>query len=447
MFKFGIFLNIISIIMLLTQTGVNSQVKIDFEEFDLQNGLHVVLQQDKSNPMVCVDIWYHVGSKDEDTNRTGFAHLFEHMMFQGSENVGKTEHFKYVQNAGGTLNGSTTQDRTNYFETLPSNKLDLALWLESDRMSSLKVTQENFDNQREVVKEEKRQRYDNVPYGQRFYYMFREAYKEHPYHWITIGSMEDLNNAKLRDAQEFYKKFYCPNNAVLTIVGDFEIQEAKDLANNYFGSLKPSKEIKRTYSHDTFHQGESIDTIEDNIQLPALYMGYKVPPVTSKENFVFELLSTILSNGKSSRLYKSIVYDLDLAKSINAFNYNLELGGLFVISSIGNRKSDMSKVKEQVDKIIEDISASGISDWELQKAKNIYETSFENRTQTVLGKAELLNHYRTFFGNTSLVNSAVDSVLTITPVDIRNAVNKYLIKDNRVVLFYHPKNSKTIETR
>jgi len=212
--RFSIF---IILLMFVKNSALIAQIKVDFDEFDLENGLHVILHKDNSNPIVSVDIWYHVGSKDEDTNRTGFAHLFEHMMFQGSENVGKAEHFSYVQKAGGTVNGSTNQDRTNYFESLPSNQLELALWLESDRMSTLNVTQENFDNQREVVKEEKRQRYDNVPYGSRFYNLFSLAFKNQPYGWIPIGSMQHLNDADLSYAQNFYKRFYNPNNAVLVV--------------------------------------------------------------------------------------------------------------------------------------------------------------------------------------------------------------------------------------
>jgi zinc protease len=430
------------IIMFLTVPKINSQVNIEFEEYDLLNGLHVILNQDKTNPIICVDIWYHVGSKNEDTNKTGFAHLFEHMMFQGSENVGKTEHFKYVQDAGGTLNGSTTQDRTNYFETLPSNKLEIALWLESDRMSTLKVTQDNFDNQREVVKEEKRQRYDNVPYGSRFDYLFKLSYKEHPYHWITIGSMEDLNNAELEYAKRFYRKFYCPDNAVLTIVGDIDIQETKTLVNKYFGSLKPAGKIKRDYPPDIFHKGEVIDTIYENVQLPAIYIGYKIPPVTSKENRAFELLSIILSNGRSSRLYKNIVYEKELSKSINAFNYDLELGGIFLISSNGLPNSDLYKIQTQVDSIIENLRDENVTDWELEKAKNNYETGYVNRTQTVLGKAELLEHFRTFFNNTSLINKNLDYIQQVSSDDIKSAAKQFLTKDNRVVLYYLPKNSQ-----
>lgn len=428
--------------MLFTATKIRSQINIDFVEYDLQNGLHVILSQDKTNPIVCVDIWYHVGSKDEKPNKTGFAHLFEHMMFQGSQNVGKTEHFRYVQEAGGTLNGSTTQDRTNYFETLPSNQLETALWLESDRMSTLKVNQENFNNQREVVKEEKRQNYDNVPYGNRFMYMFRLAYTNHPYNWIPIGSMDDLNNAVLSDAQNFYNHFYCPDNASIAIVGDIDIAETKALVDKYFGPLKKSGLINRTYPEAIFHQGEKTDTIYDNVQLPSVFIGYKIPGVTSVENLRFELLSTILSNGKSSRLYKDVVYDKKLARTINTFNYGLELGGLFIVSSNGYPKTDPSLIKSEVESALDKLANEDVTDWELQKAKNVYETNIENRSQTVRGKAELLNQYHTFFNNTPYVNSLIENVQKITTGEIREVVKNYLTVDNRVVLYYFPGKTK-----
>ena len=430
------------IVMLFTASKISSQVNIDFVEYDLPNGLHVILSQDKTNPIVCVDIWYHVGSKDEKPDKTGFAHLFEHMMFQGSQNVGKTEHFKYVQEAGGTLNGSTTQDRTNYFETLPSGQLETALWLESDRMSTLKVNRENFDNQREVVKEEKRQNYDNVPYGNRFNYMFKLLYNNHPYNWIPIGSMDDLNRAVLSDAQNFYKKFYCPNNASIAIVGDIDIAETRTLVDKYFGTLKSSDPIIRSYPEIEFHGGEKTDTIYDNIQLPSVYAAYKIPGITTKENLCFELLSTILSNGRSSRLYKDIVYDKKLARTINTFNYGLELGGLFIISSGGYPRSDLSLIRKEVESVLDNLALENVTDWELQKAKNVYETNIENRTQTVRGKAELLNQYHTFFNNTPYVNSLIENVQEITAGEIRDAVKKYLTLDNRAVLYYFPK--KTI---
>jgi zinc protease len=418
---------------------VLSSPKIEFDEFDLKNGLHVILHKDTTNPLVNINIWYHVGSKDEDTNKTGFAHLFEHMMFQGSKNVGKAEHFMYIQKAGGTLNGSTNQDRTNYFETVPSNQLELALWLESDRMGSLNVTQENFDNQREVVKEEKRQRYDNVPYGSRFANMFEREFTDHPYHWITIGSLKDLSNANLSYAQNFYKRFYTPNNAVIVISGNIQYDETKKLVEKYFGDLKPAPFKKNRYPENLFHEGEKKDTVYDNVHLPAIYIGYKIPAVTSKDIYPLMLLSSILGEGRSSRLYRNLVYDKQAARSARCMVWDLELAGLMIFSSTGFKNSNLLNIEDLIDEQIQLIRDNPVSDYELQKAKNSAESDFVNRLQTMHGIAELLASYWTYYKNTGMINTDLDNIMTVTAEDIRQVANKFLINDNRVVLYYLPK--------
>jgi predicted Zn-dependent peptidase len=413
--------------------------KIEFEEYDLSNGLHVILHKDNTNPIVSVNIWYHVGAKDEDPGRTGFAHLFEHMMFQGSANVGKTEHFDYIQKAGGTLNGTTNFDRTNYFETLPSNQLELALWLESDRMSTLKVTQENFDNQREVVKEEKRQRYDNVPYGSRFVELMKRAYKDEAYEWMPIGSMEDLNSADLSYAQEFYSKYYSTDNAVLVVSGDIEYDNAKNLVEKYFGDLKPANTVKNKYKEILLNRGEVKDSVYDNIQLPALYMGYKIPSTTSSEIYALQLLSMILGDGRSSRLYNNIVYKEKMAKSVGCFAYDNELAGLFIISSTGFKNTNLDSLEKRITEIIGQVKASEVTDTELEKVKNSAESSYISRLQTTMGKADLLANYWTFNKNTNLINTDINNYLKVTKDDILKAAKKYLNTNNRVVLFYLPK--------
>jgi predicted Zn-dependent peptidase len=438
MLKIYIYLTVIIMFLSSTQSFSLAPSKIEFTEYNLDNGLHVILYKDNSNPLVSIDIWYHVGSKNEDTNRTGFAHLFEHMMFQGSQNVGKAEHFSYIQKAGGTLNGTTNQDRTNYFETVPSNQLELVLWLESDRMGTLNVTQENFDNQREVVKEEKRQRYDNVPYGSRFYNLFNLSYSEHPYKWIPIGSMDDLNNADLNYAKNFYKNFYAPNNAVLVIAGDIDYENTKKLVQEYFGDLKPAAPKLNGYPEIKFGNGGISDTIYDNINLPAIYIGYKVPGLLSKDNFALNILSDILSEGRSSRLYKNIVYENQLAKSINSFVWDLELAGLFVISSTGMKNSNLKSIEEQINKQIELISSDGITEDELQKAKNKIENRSINRLQTMMGIADQLAYYWTYFRNTNRINTELNSYLEVTPEDISRVCKDYLKKNNGVVLYYLP---------
>jgi predicted Zn-dependent peptidase len=420
--------------------NLTSQVsRVDFEEFDLDNGLHVILHKDNTNPIVSVDIWYHVGAKDEDPGRTGFAHLFEHMMFQGSRNVGKADHFSYIQKAGGSLNGTTNQDRTNYFETVPSNQLELVLWLESDRMATLNVTQENFDNQREVVKEEKRQRYDNVPYGSRWGELMKRAFKDQTYEWIPIGSMEDLNSADLSYAQEFYKKYYSPNNAVVVVSGDIEYNNAKELVKKYFSDLKSSDLKKRQYTGIKFDEGETKDVIYDNVQLPALFMGYKVPGATSKEIYALEVLSMILGDGKSSRLYNDIVYSKKMAKSVNCFVWDNEIGGLLIVSSNGFKNTNLDSLDAEITKIVSRLQNEEISETELEKAKNSIENDYINNMQTIMGKADALAYYWTYFKNTDLINSSINSYLSVTKEDLINAAKKYLNTSNRVVLQYQPK--------
>lgn len=415
---------------------------IEFEEYTLPNGLHVILHKDNTNPLVSVNIWYHVGAKDEDTGRTGFAHLFEHMMFQGSENVARTGHFDYIQKAGGTLNGTTNLDRTNYFETVPSNQLELVLWLESDRMGTLKVNQENFDNQREVVKEEKRQRYDNSPYGSRFVELTKRLFKNQPYEWMPIGSMEDLNAADLGYAQTFYKKYYSPDNAVLVISGDIEFSDAKKLVKKYFSDLKPAKTTKNNYKKIIFNQGEIKDTIYDNVQLPALYIAYKIPGMKDKDIHALEILAMILGDGKSSRLYNNIVYNKKMAKSAGSFIYDNELGGLFIVSTTGFKNTNLDSLEKEITSIIETLKQDQISDTELEKTKNALENDFITRLQTTLGKADLLAHYWTFFKNTNLINSDLENYLNITKEDLIITAQKYLNTSNRVVLHYLPKNEK-----
>lgn len=437
------FLTIITYIMFISSAELSTQTaKIDFEEFDLANGLHVILHKDNTNPIVSVDIWYHVGAKDEDPGRTGFAHLFEHMMFQGSGNVKKTEHFNYIQNAGGTLNGTTNQDRTNYFETAPSNQLELLLWLESDRMSTLQVTQENFDNQREVVKEEKRQRYDNVPYGSRWGEMMKRLFKGQTYEWIPIGSMEDLNSADLNYAQEFYRKYYSPDNAVLVISGDIEYDNARKLAEKYFGGLKPASTVKRKYPEIIFNQGEVKDVIYDNVQLPAVYIGYKIPGTTNKDIQELEMLSMIMGDGRSSRLYRDIVYDKKTAKSAGSFIWDNEVGGMFIVTATAFKNTNADSLLEDITRIVDSFGKEPVTDKELEKVKNSVENDYINNMQTIMGKADALASFWTFHKNTGLINTMVDEYLSITKEDILKAAKKYLTSDNRVVITYLPKNGK-----
>jgi zinc protease len=439
------FLTFILYIMLISTSELISQsTAIEFKEFDLDNGLHVILHKDNTNPIVSVDIWYHVGAKDEDSGRTGFAHLFEHMMFQGSSNVGKTDHFNYIQNAGGTVNGTTNQDRTNYFETAPSNQLELLLWLESDRMSTLQVTQENFDNQREVVKEEKRQRYDNVPYGSRWGEMMKRLFKGQTYEWIPIGSMDDLNSADLNYAQEFYRKYYSPDNAVIVVSGDIDYDEAARLVTKYFSDLKPANTVKKKYPEVIFNQGEVRDVIYDNVQLPAVYIGYKIPGTTDKDIQALEMLSMILGDGRSSRIYNDIVYNKKTAKSAGSFIWDNEVGGMFIVVATGFKNTNTDSLINDITEIVNSVGTEPVNDTELEKVKNSVENDYINRMQTILGKADMLAHYWTFHKNTDLINTSINDYLGVTKEDILNAAKKYLNSNNRVVLTYLPSSEKKI---
>jgi zinc protease len=433
------------VLMTIMTSAVSAQnSRIEFEEFTLKNGLRVIMHRDTTNPIVSVNIWYLVGSKDEDSGRTGFAHLFEHIMFQGSKNVGKTEHFSYINKAGGTLNGTTNQDRTNYFETVPSNQLELVLWLESDRMMYLDVNQENFDNQREVVKEEKRERYDNRPYGSWVEKMLNAAFPGHPYFMPTIGSMEDLNNAGLEDAQNFYKRFYRPDNAVLVISGDIDYKETKGLVEKYFsvgGNNSLSHPwVRGNYPEIKFYAGEIRDTIYDNVQLPALYIGYRIEGYNSEDRYALNVISSILSDGRSSRLYRNIVYEKKLAKSVNTFVWDLQIGGLVMITSTGYPQSDLKNIEEEIQLQIERIKTQPVSAQELEKAKNGLENDFTEMRQTTMGKADLLAFYKVNFNNPELINSDIENYLRVTPEDIMKTANKYFVNDNRVVLYYVNKN-------
>src|SRR5512141_664540 len=295
---------------------------LKLEEYELGNGLRVVLNEDHSAPLVAVNLWYHVGSKNERVGRTGFAHLFEHMLFSGSEHVGNNEHFRYVQSIGGVLNGTTFFDRTNYFETLPSNYLALGLWLESDRMGFFlpALTQEKLDIQREVVKEERRQRYDNVPYGTAFERLLHLAYDpDYSYHWPTIGSMEDLEAASLDDIREFFATWYRPDNCVLTLVGDFVPAEAKALAEKYFGDIVPGGSFPQFTLERQAQNGERRESFASPVQLPRLYRLYHLPEMGSADWIAGDLLSTGLGSDKASRLDRVLVHEKQIAQDVAVY--------------------------------------------------------------------------------------------------------------------------------
>jgi zinc protease len=416
-------------------TGKAQSIK--FTEFDLKNGLHVILHEDHSTPIVAVTVMYHVGSKNETTGRTGMAHFFEHLLFEGSDNIGRGEYAKYVENAGGGLNANTSQDRTFYYEILPSNQIELGLWLESERMMHAKVEMKGIETQREVVKEEKRQRYDNQPYGNLFPEALSHAYKVHPYAWAPIGSLDDLNAAKEQDFVDFYKTFYVPNNAVLSIAGDFNVEETKALIKKYFGEIpKGTIAIPRPTVKEPTNSGEVRDEIGVKDQLPMVLQAYHIPAQGTPDFYAVDMLNQLLSQGQSSRLNRSLVDEKQLALFCGAFTYNLEDPGLTLAFGLASMGVEAAQVEAAINEEFDKVKTQEVTDAELQKLKNQVEADFITRNSTVAGIAESLANYYMYFGETNLINTEIQRYMAVTKVDLINAAKKYYAADNRVVLYF-----------
>ncbi len=418
--------------------------KLAFEQYTLDNGLHVILHQDKTTPIVAVSVMYHVGSKNENPERTGFAHFFEHLMFEGSENMERGEFDKYVQNAGGNLNANTSFDRTYYYEILPSNQVALGLWLESERMLHAKVDVKGIETQREVVKEERRQRIDNQPYGSILEETFKRAYQVHPYRWPVIGSMAHLAAAEEADYKQFYKDFYVPNNAVLSIAGDIDITETKALVSKYFGGIpKSATAVYRPRIAEPALTAEIRDTVYDNIQLPAVIQAYRIPAQGTKDYYAVDMLSRILSSGESSRLYRSLVDEQQKALFVGNFPLALEDPGISLSFGITNMGVDVGELEKAIDAEVVKVQKELITTKEFEKLQNQIESEFVTNNSRVAGIAESLATYHMFFGDANLINTEVDRYLAVTREDIMNAAKKYLVPTNRVVLHYLPKAQET----
>jgi predicted Zn-dependent peptidase len=383
---------------------------------------------------------YHVGSKNEDPQKTGFAHFFEHLLFEGSENIERGEYSELVEKAGGTLNANTSWDRTFYFEILPSNQLEMGLWLESERMLHAVVDDKGIETQREVVKEERRQRVDNQPYGSFIEESMKRAYKKHPYKWPIIGSMDHLDAAVESDYKNFYKRFYVPNNAVLSIAGDINIEEAKLWIDKYFSSIPMgTQEIPRPTVVEPPLPGEIVDTIYDNIQLPGVFMTYRVPAQGTDEFYAVEMLGQLLSQGQSSRLYKALVDEQQKALFIGNFPVGMEDPGVSIMYGITNMGVDVEDFTAALDSEIERVQNEPISDDEFQKLRNQVENDFISSNSRVAGIAESLANYHMYFGDADLINTELEKYLAVTKEDIMMAAKKYLRSDNRVRLHYLPK--------
>lgn len=418
--------------------GVQAQ-KVSFSEYDLDNGLHVILHQNNSAPVVAVSVMYHVGSKNEEPNRSGFAHFFEHLLFEGTDNIKRGEFFKLVSDNGGDNNANTNQDRTFYFEVFPSNQLQLGIWLESERMMHPVINEIGVKTQNEVVKEEKRQSIENRPYGRFTQEIFDRLYTNHPYHRSLIGSMEDLDSAKLDEFKGFFKKYYVPNNAVLTITGDINIDSTKKMIASYFAPIPKGAPVVYTKIEDDAITKEIIDTAYDaNIQIPAIFAAYRVPGMNTKDAKTLELISSVLSDGASSRLYKKMVDDKKDALEVAAFNYSLEDYGAYITLALPNGNSSLDTLLSDIDEEVASLQTTLISQAEFNKLQNKFENQYADQNGKMIGVAENLANGYTFYKNTNNVNQELDELKAITREDIMAAAKKYLNKNQRVVLYYLP---------
>jgi zinc protease len=411
------------------------------EDYRLANGLRVVLNEDHSAPLVAINLWYHVGSKNERVGRTGFAHLFEHMLFSGSAHIGNNEHFRYVQSVGGVLNGTTFFDRTNYFETLPSNYLALGLWLESDRMGFFlpALTQEKLDIQREVVKEERRQRYDNVPYGTAFERMLNLAYDPgYPYHWPTIGSMEDLGAASLDDIREFFATWYRPDNCTLTIVGDFAPAEARALVEQYFAEIPAGGPFPPFEHQRQPLGGERRETFPTKVPLPRLYRLYHLPKMGSPEWIAGDLLSTVLSGDKASRLEKALVLEQQIATDVAAYVLPTEATGMLLLHATAKEGVSLDEIERAVDAEIVRLAGEGVTEDELVRAQVRAEVDFAHQLENFDSRGDLIGMMSTYFGDPSMIHTWLDPYRAATGDMLAAVAGQFLVAENRVTIHFVP---------
>jgi len=416
-------------------------LNLEYNKFRLDNGLEVVLYKSTNLPIAAVNIWYKTGSANEKKGKTGFAHLFEHMMFQGSKNVPKEMHFRYIQEAGGTLNGSTSLDRTNYYETVPSNYLEMALWLESDRMGFLlpALTQEKLDNQKDVVMNERRQRYENQPYGLAWEKLFANLYPEnHPYHWPTIGWMDDIEKFELKDVSDFFKTYYAPNNASLVIGGDFATDKAIELVNNYFGGIPGNIDIPPVEQSKPALAKPKKIIVPDNIQLPRIYFAWHSDEIFGPDDAKLDILSEILTSSKNSRLHKTLVFDKQIAQDVTSFQYSGKLSGSFIISATAKPGYNLDEIKKNIFETIDNIAQNGITPIELQRARNGVKSTFVYSLQNLDKLVNQINYYNTYLGNPNYFKEDLLRYESVTTDDIKQVVNTYL-KNNFIELHFIPK--------
>jgi len=426
-------------IMALFIVSATMAQEVTYKEYNLDNGLHVILHQDNNAPVVTTSVMYHVGAKDENPEKTGFAHFFEHLLFEGTKNIERGEWFKIVSSNGGQNNANTTQDRTYYYEVFPSNNLELGLWLESERLMHPIINKIGVDTQSEVVQEERRLSYDNAPYGRWREQMFISLFKKHPYRWQTIGSLEHLASASLDDFKEFNKKYYVPNNAVLVVAGDIEIDKTKKMIQDYFGPIPKGIDIERKiFVEDPITATIKTKYHDPNIQIPAILMGYRTPAQTDRDAYILDMVSTYLSDGKSSKLYKKLVDEKKKALQVFAFNGSQEDYGAYVVGALPVGQTSLEDLKKEIDEEIVKLQSELISEKDYQKLQNKFENNFVNSNSSISGIANSLARYYMLYDDTSLINNEIEIYRSITREEIRAVATKYLKQSQRVELDYLP---------
>ena len=436
----------LSLLFVCALAGLSAQaqgprnVRVDFKETTLKNGLRVITVEDHSAPVVAISITYNVGSRNERQGRTGFAHLFEHMMFKGSENIGSGEHFLLVFNNGGNMNGTTNEDRTNYFEILPANQLDLALFLEADRMKSLAITKDNLDNQRNAVQEERRLGVDNQPYGKSEELQQGLLYDNFAYKHTVIGSMEDLNAATVEDVASFFKMYYAPNNAVLTLVGDFKSDEALAKIRSSFESIPRQPDPPAVDMTEPPQKAERRATVDDVLaRAPRIDLAFKAVPGNTSDFYALQVLSAVLQSGQSSRLYQRLVKEKEMVTSVGGFMDEKRGVGALYSNAILRPGIKTEEVEAAIYSEIERLKKEPIADWELQKAKNTTRRNLINGLQSSLSRAVTIGQYAVYYNDPALINTRLDKVAAVTKEDVQRVANKYLLDTNRTVVITMPK--------
>ncbi len=434
--------------LLLFIGSYSNAQQVEFEEYDLNNGLHVILHQDNSAPVVTVGVMYDVGGKDlggspETGLRTGFAHFFEHLLFEGTKNINRGEWFEIVSSNGGSNNANTSQDRTYYYEVFPSNNLELGLWMESERMLHPVIDQVGVDTQNEVVKEEKRLRYDNSPYGQILFAINEALFDKHPYKFKNIGEMEDLDASTLAEFQAYFKKWYVPNNATLVVTGDMDVEETKAMIESYFGEIpKGEKPVRVVPKEDPITETIKTKYYDPNIQIPAIIAAYRTPGYGTRDSYILNMVSSYLSGGKSSVLYKKLVDEQKQALAVQAVNIGQRDYGVYALFGLPLGDVSLATLLAEMDEEIVKMQNELISERDYEKLQNQFENQFVNSNSSMQGIASSLATYQMLYGDVNLINNEIEIYRSITREEIQAAVKKYLNPNQRVELEYLPKKNE-----